>query len=185
MHSASAASCRSRLSLSTFTLLALGALLLLVTFSTVHSPLAARPEATTNRRVIPPAPSRSALPYYASEDQLRVPRSHETALFEHRASNLSSSGLAPTNAGSTGAVLFGTDLPPGGEMSSSVPYAVLGVATSPKNGGHRAWIRGSWCHYHFVTFLTSHMCFPSFHPAFHVANISCKESCYLSHHEFS
>lgn len=146
MHSASAASCRSRLSLSTFTLLALGALLLLITFSTVHSPLAARPEATTNGRVIPPAPSRSALPFYASEDQLRVPRSYETALFEHRASNHSSSGLASNNAGSTGAVLFGTDLPPGGEMSSSVPYAVLGVATSPKNGGHRAWIRGSWCH---------------------------------------
>ena len=32
----------------------------------------------------------------------------------------------------------------GAEVINRVPYVVLGVATSPKNTGHRSWIRRTW-----------------------------------------
>ena len=53
--------------------------------------------------------------------------------------------------GAAGPFLPGAATPPGVSSGAgdgggaAMPYVVLGVATTPKNAGHRSWIRGTWC----------------------------------------
>lgn len=83
----------------------------------------------------------------SSVDVLKERRTLEvvrTANFSTGDRDLGPLAVAAPPADDGGPLLFGSTSPPGGGTRAEAPYVVLGIATSPKNDGHRSWIRRTW-----------------------------------------
>lgn len=123
-------------SLTTFALIAFGLLVLYVSSKRLFSPLETRHyvsalsvEKHTPEHDKLPWNSQQVLGLEATDDLLRDPRRRRFAESWVN-SNFSFKGFGGAH--------------PQSQMGE-VPYIVMGIATSPKNSGHRSWIRRTWC----------------------------------------
>jgi len=147
-HSSTLSRCTT-LGSTTYTLTAFGLVVLFLSYYKLFAPLETRYEVSLGGATYPHSPS-------GVQSAGEVPgaiRSRESSAELLKFSERRGAGASfrdARNATSTaqqgsGPFLIGTNSPPGGSGRQEMPYVVLGVATSPKNEGHRSWIRRTWC----------------------------------------